>query len=226
VGRRRQYECAYCGEVRPASDDHIPPRSIFAGVHGGRRISVKSCDDCNTGASADDEYFRDTVAKYYRVAETPKAKEVVESFLRATELPEKHRYTEAHVRALTGRDRVPPSSQEREALPEFVVDGERFDRAIRRYVRGLHRKVLGRRISPDTEISVASDPESLLPLQTKLIEIFRLGTRQVVVENVFWFTYVISEDCPTASTWLLVLFDEYPILAHVRDLSGLRLATG
>jgi len=111
-------------------------------------------------------------------------------------------------------------------MPEFVVDGERFDRAIRRYVRGLHKHERGRRVPIDTEISVVSDPERLLPYQSQLVEMFQHGTTRVVVEKVFWYAYAVPFDCETASAWLLVLFDEYPILARVRDLSGLQGATG
>ena len=49
--------CVYCG--KPAtSDDHIPPKTIFGDKKPSDLITVPACENCNTGCSLHDEYFR------------------------------------------------------------------------------------------------------------------------------------------------------------------------
>jgi hypothetical protein len=51
-------ECAYCGEQRELTRDHIPPRCLFGKPRPADLITVPSCVDCNQKASKHDEYFR------------------------------------------------------------------------------------------------------------------------------------------------------------------------
>ena len=89
------FECAYCGRVAPASDDHVPPASIYSSPPPANAPTVKACVACNTGASLDDEYFRDCILKYHRVYERPAAKSQVSAMLRAAAKPQKRKYIDA-----------------------------------------------------------------------------------------------------------------------------------
>ncbi len=53
----QQGECAYCGEWREITRDHIPSRSLFSKPRPSDLITVPSCLPCNKGISKDDEYF-------------------------------------------------------------------------------------------------------------------------------------------------------------------------
>ena len=87
-------ECAYCGGLA-TTEDHIPPQSLLPGVPRKKRPSVPSCGDCNHGASDDDEYFRDVVLKYHRVADKPEASSAVDAMVRAMGHPRKVGYAQA-----------------------------------------------------------------------------------------------------------------------------------
>src|ERR1700730_16699359 len=50
-------ECAYCGEWREITRDHVPSRSLFSKPRPSDLITVPSCYPCNNGVSRDDEYF-------------------------------------------------------------------------------------------------------------------------------------------------------------------------
>src|SRR5258708_2493605 len=50
-------ECAYCGEWRELTRDHVPSRSLFSKPRPSDLITVPSCFSCNNGVSKDDEYF-------------------------------------------------------------------------------------------------------------------------------------------------------------------------
>jgi hypothetical protein len=49
-------ECAYCGDYRDLTKDHVPPRSLF-GKPRPALITVPCCNRCNKGFQQDDEYF-------------------------------------------------------------------------------------------------------------------------------------------------------------------------
>ncbi len=54
--KRSELTCVYCS--RPStSDDHVPPKALFVRPRPSL-ITVRACDTCNNGASADDEAFR------------------------------------------------------------------------------------------------------------------------------------------------------------------------
>ena len=50
--------CAYCGERRELTRDHIPPKCVFGSPRPSNLITVPSCRPCNHQLSKDDEYFR------------------------------------------------------------------------------------------------------------------------------------------------------------------------
>ncbi len=132
------YECAYCGHVAPATDDHVPAKNLFVGPLAGDLPSVKSCDSCNGGSSKDDEYFRDVILKYLPVSDRAAARPLVAKMLRAAGKPEK----EAYARSILGEFRTvdlrTPSGLNVGTQDAFAPDMPRLERVVSRYVRGLH----------------------------------------------------------------------------------------
>src|ERR1700751_6135616 len=50
--------CVYCGQTKPVTADHVPPKNLFPKRPPRNLRTVPSCFDCNNGFSKDDEYFR------------------------------------------------------------------------------------------------------------------------------------------------------------------------
>jgi len=206
--------CAYCG-APATTDDHIPPQGLLIGVPRRMRPSVRACADCNGGASDDDEYFRDVVLKYHRVADKPEAQPAIERMFRAMKKPEKRGYaadailrlTEANVRTFGG---IHLGRQ-----PAYHVDGERIERTAQRYVRGLHQYERGMAIAASHRLRVSCEPESLTDRVRRIAESFRAARVRVVRKGVFWYSYFAATDAPESSAWLLVFFDSFPILGVI-----------
>src|SRR5262245_48797807 len=52
-------QCMICGQyAERVTDDHIPAKGLFGKPRPADLIVVRSCQACNRGTSADDEYFR------------------------------------------------------------------------------------------------------------------------------------------------------------------------
>lgn len=208
-------ECAYCGGAA-TTDDHIPPQSVLPGVPKRSRPHVPSCISCNNGASDDDEYFRDVVLKYHRVTDRPEAEPAVSAMVRAMAHPKKVRYAKAVLGSIFDVDVSTPAGVYLGKQPVFRLDRERLERAIRRYIRGLHLLARGTRVPSDHTVGVRANPEALLDRQDDLAKLFSSGELVVIKDGVFWYKWVVPTDRPSASGWLLVLFDAFPILATVR----------
>lgn len=54
----KQGMCAYCGELRELTRDHVPPRCLFSKPRPSDLVTVPCCDSCNRELSKHDEYFR------------------------------------------------------------------------------------------------------------------------------------------------------------------------
>jgi 5-methylcytosine-specific restriction endonuclease McrA len=50
--------CVYCGETKPLSADHVPPKNLFDRPYPANLLTVPACVDCNGAFSKDDEDFR------------------------------------------------------------------------------------------------------------------------------------------------------------------------
>ena len=116
------YECAYCGQVADATDDHVPPKSFFTGVLDSTLPSVKACAECNGGGSLDDEYFRDTVVSYHGVEGRPQALALIGKMLRATQNPKKASYAKAFRDSIVEVDVVTPGGLSMGKRPALVID--------------------------------------------------------------------------------------------------------
>lgn len=176
---------------------------------------MKACERCNVGASQDDEYFRDAIVKYHRVADLPQAQRQVEAMVRAAGKPQKRKYAEATMRAFVDVEVRTPEGLVIGTAPAYRVDGERLYRAGTRYVRGLHRLELGARVSDGATITVGLDPERIFAATDQVHDVFGGARRRVVQKGVFWYAWMSPRDRPEASAWLLVFFDAFPLVAFV-----------
>lgn len=63
--------CAYCGQPRASTVDHIPPKLFLARPYPENLLTVPACKKCNTSFQADDEYTRFVVSIDFRADKHP-----------------------------------------------------------------------------------------------------------------------------------------------------------
>jgi len=98
-------------------------------------------------------------------------------------------------------------------LVAFHMNVPRLERALIRYVRGLHRFELGTRLADDCAVRPVVKPD-VIHLFRSAVERVMTGRRQVIVQSeVFWYQYGLTKD--RGSVWLLMFFDAFPMLAIV-----------
>jgi hypothetical protein len=50
--------CIYCQTAEATTHDHVPPKQLLRKPYPLNLLTVPSCEKCNNGYSADEEYFR------------------------------------------------------------------------------------------------------------------------------------------------------------------------
>jgi hypothetical protein len=210
-------ECAYCGSLDADTDDHIPPRNIYTAPGPPRPPNVKSCFACNNSASTDDEYFRDIVVKYHRVADLPQVQQQIAAMLRTAKLPAKQRYAQAVLKSFMDVEVKTEAGLYLGRQPAFTVDAERLRRILRRFVFGLYRWETGVRLAADTTLTIVPNPDSVNQLKSELEGVMSGAQVTTVQEGVFWYAWQRAQDNPMAMVWLLVFFDVMPFVAVAAD---------
>ena len=211
-------QCTFCASLDAHTVDHVPPKSFFRGRGVTGLITVRACAACNSGASADDEYVRDTILKHHEVGEQPAAISQVASMLRGMANPKKQKYAEATMRSIRDVAVTTPAGLYLGTRPAFVIDSARLKRTFERYIRGLYRHEFGRRVPTETEFNIAVDPERVLAEQAVVEATFLGGTTKVVDPEVFFYSYVRDEKPPHNSGWLLVFFNTFAVVGAARML--------
>ena len=75
-GRRRKRKCAYCGELREITRDHVIPRSLFLRPLPDEMVTVPACDACNSKKARHDDFLRDLLTIDFEGCESPIAQRV------------------------------------------------------------------------------------------------------------------------------------------------------
>jgi hypothetical protein len=203
--------CTFCD--RPATTrDHVPARAFFARPRPATLITVPACEPCNNLAHTEDDYFRSCVLRHHRVAVVPEAQSQLKSFLASTQRPQSVGFLTKLVADLREIQFLTPGGNVIGTRPGFVVDTERVERTVCRYVRGLYRARVGVRLPLDARVSALSEPEKVFALQPQLAQLAAHPNQHVVQRGVFWFSYEQASDNPVASQWILVFFDEYAVV--------------
>jgi hypothetical protein len=153
---------------------------------------------------------------YHRVAEQYQAQPLVEKMLRAAALPAKRRYFNATIRSLLNAEVTTQAGIYLGRHPAFRVDAQRIIRTARRYVRGLYRYELGRRVPDGLEIIILPEPESVYAAREVILRLIRGRQIRVVQLGVFWYTWAQAGDCPDASVWILEFFNAFPMVGILR----------
>lgn len=146
--------CVLCGENRPVTREHVPPKNLFLPPRPKNTITVPVCDKCNHSYHLDDEYFR----IYVTVGAEPgtrlerlwKEKVVNSSFERSPRL--KGRLNDDRAMLPAHHEREPLCQNDGEVVPDELLpliqpfDALRIEAVVEKIVRCLHFSLTGRRL--------------------------------------------------------------------------------
>lgn len=156
--------CCFCGGTTPAAtQDHLPPRSVFVGRQWPEGYVFPGCEACNAGSAERDSIFAMVTRFDPTSADTPESVAESERLIRA--------FKERHPQL--AREMIPSATDVRRWMrqhelrkPDGVAYGEiplvrvpkgmaeAVEAVSRKLILALHYKHTGRIVPADAEVSV------------------------------------------------------------------------
>ena len=218
--RKKKYskngQCVYCGRILPITEDHVPPKSLFAPTRRNNLIKVPSCREChgeNKQVSQDDEYFRLMLTSRYDVADHPDAKEILPTVMRSLEKPDKTGFKNALLKNFHKMDLTSPGGLYLGKVGVFNVDLNRIYRVLERVIKGLFYHEKGYRLPDNYMVFIRSDSEMQKltedakgKLMVEIIQPLASKTLHTVGNDVFSYRVAFTEADPNTSAWVLIFY--------------------
>lgn len=217
MGRKGPGVCVYCGVEGARSQDHVPPRNLYATPKPPKGAPwVRACEKCNAGFSLDDEYFRDVILKHHVVSDLPAAQRQVDKMLSAIGKPEKRAYAVATLESFRAVDVIGKDGQYLGKQPALRVNNHRFGRVAERIACGLSLWEGHSPGEPDAVVAVHWTPQDIEAAGPTITEFFTSGDVRTIQPGVFWYAIKHAVDHPKSFMALLVFFDVFPVVVVVR----------
>jgi hypothetical protein len=214
--------CYLCQQIPATTDDHVPPRGLFASNHGADAYCLPACESCNGLLTEDEEYLRNVLANSGRNREASSTlKMMLRSFQGSSPLyPFDNR--SLFYRNAGFRDLLSPGGIWRGRLRSFEVSRERIEPVVVKIVRGLHFRERKSAILPDVQFEVFPFfPPDTAPFSAWLSTMhgkvqFTKGVFPRVLTYVGWQVH----EHPESSMWALVFYEStgFAVMAESRDL--------
>jgi hypothetical protein len=151
MARRRKAHCALCGTLSKVTDEHFVPKCLWSDPRPVRTETVPTCESCNSGANHDDEYFRNTLV--LMMGDHPQKKQLFASKVRRS----LERQPDELRKLVETASRQPLFTQSGIFLgnhPTFTLDRRRFERNLRKIVKGLFYIIRKQPFPADGEIGI------------------------------------------------------------------------
>jgi hypothetical protein len=209
-------ECVYCGQIRELDRDHVPPENLFPKPRPSNLVTVPSCRVCNKRFSSDDEYFRTALSLTLDPSQDPRLQQIVDKALRSFKRPESAGLTRTFLRTFNKVELRGPSGLYYGKATTYTVDLVRVRRTCNRIVRGLYFKEMGHRLPSDafthTEVVRPITDPKILDENFENIQVVANRPAKAIGTELFFYKYVIAEDEPLASIWLLNFYHKILVL--------------
>lgn len=213
--------CVYCGSTKELTNDHIPPKALFAKPRPSNLITVPSCRSCNGDASKDDEYFRLMISMRHDTGDHPAVQKNLPSIYRSLQMPSKKGFKRALIGSMCEIEIATPSGFYLGTAEGYDVNLSRLDRVAARITTGLFFHEFGRRLAPEfTTCAYSVDGFSKADQKTKTLVHETLakitsGKPRVFGDGAFIYWLNKVKECDTTSLWVLQFYERINFLCSI-----------
>ncbi len=212
--------CVFCGAIGDVTDDHIPPKTIFAKPRSSDLITVPGCEECNHGWSLDDEYFRTALCLSDNTADERNATAGREAAMRSLQREEARGFAKMFLSRIFPQEVYSPGGIYLGKRLAFNVDLKRIQKVVAKITRGLFYKESDRILPQDYGVSVESndtlgqmDAKCLRDLQNTIINPLLSTQERIIGGGAFRYRHAIPDDGDGfVSVWALTFYGTMPFL--------------
>ncbi len=213
--------CAYCGQTKPVTFDHVPPKNLFPKPRPSNLITVPICNECNRGTSLDDEYFRLVVSMEIRAAQHPAAQRVLPSVYRSMERPEARGLKITLLNRIRDVNLISPLGLYVGKARAYKVDYPRLERVAERIVRGLFFHHRGKPVPSTCGIKAWCLAGRAVPEGIRQVVGGIQGSKSYEIgKRTFRYKFSFVEkpgEHPNSSGWLLSIYETIDFLVLIVD---------
>jgi hypothetical protein len=233
---KTQGTCTYCGTSGIVTQDHIPPKNLFAKPRPDL-LWTPACVACHEAAetSKDDEYFRDILIQRKGIdTSNPNVANALAAWRRSLARPEARRKLEAFRQSIRWNDVVTPNGIFLGRVPAYAVKTHQALRVVLRTVRGLYRHRFGTILPPS--VGVLGYPKTFFDdaatqanaaatewLNGVLHGLLTYGTKFKIGDgSVFRYVVVAKPGDPLSTHWILQFYltTEYLVVTVPEGTDG------
>ena len=199
-------QCAYCGEFKAQTRDHIPPKGLFPKPLPSDLITVPCCEECRAGGSQDDEYFRAVLLAADNLENDPRAQKQIDIVSRSLRNPKKIGFGRMISRSLSEVEITTKAGIILGRKPAFKFDRERVNNVLGRIVRALFFREFSYPVPKDCPVATRLDQFG--EFSNKLSSIGGFQPIRFAADNMFLYTFLRAVDNPNATFWLGTFFEQ------------------
>jgi len=224
--QQKKGTCAYCGKEAFVSDDHIPPKNLFAHPRPSNLITVPSCKKCHDNTSKDDEYFLHILSIRMDVHEHPDAKQNWKAIFESLRRLSNYKYVKY---LFNERRKVDLFSRSGLYIGDTIAvkfDMDRLCKVVNRIIKGLFFLHMGAIIPAEYTITIYPIEGLNISLRDykKDLKDFFLKFKNIepiiIGNNVFLYKYLVASDDKYSSAWLLMFYGKVMFFALVKRMNN------
>ncbi len=229
--------CVHCAVREATTADHIPPKGLYAPPRPSDLLTVPSCEECNGGASMDDEYMRTFLTLKERAGDHPDAKTQVNATMRSLRRNRITGFGRAFLKTVKPVNVTTPAGLILRKALSYEVSFERLEPVVVRIVKGLYWHHEHARIGPEYNVGALFedglhdlDSETRQQLNETIVRPLLQSSLRSTPRNVLRYRYVVARGDEPISAWLFEFYGDVQCLALVtpqsadgKDVSFIRL---
>jgi len=209
-------ECVYCGEIRPLTVDHIPPKNLFPKPRPDNLYTVPSCYPCNNESSKDDEYFRLNIVLREDTPEHVEGSKLFKAVMRSLTRIQSAGYKKSFLSGIKDLEVFTPHGLYLGEVSTYDVELTRVDKVAARMIKGLYYKERSKRLSDEYEVNTYSMTNLIAKQFHGIVQtLLQLPPNFVGKREVFSYWSMSTKDDPDSSVWLLLFFEATAFIGFI-----------
>lgn len=200
--------CAYCGDSKHLTDDHIPPKNLFPKPRPNNLITVPACKKCHSTTSKDDEYFRIKLSLRDDAGNHHSARKNWDSLFRGLNRKKASGLRKSFLSDIKNVHTRTPVGIYTGVRLGYDVDLNRIRKVVERIVRGFYFAEVGKPLGLNTGLKIVlnedllDEPKGFIEeLSKTILKPLASKEAKVIGNNIFSYRHHIAVEDPIVSVW-------------------------
>lgn len=227
--KKKRGFCVICHENHATSDDHIPPKCLFAIKDRVNLLKLPTCLDCNNHSSMDDEYLRSVLISRADVEKSQSTDELRNALKRSLSNPDQPGFQKLYSKAVSFKNVFTPKGIYLGNEPVLYVNYERLEKILSKIIRGLYYHHIKRTLKKEYSIKIFGQdnlklqtPEMKEFIKSKILHYVNQAPLYEIGKNTFHYKYLLTREDNYAGAWVLRFYEKVHFLGLVLNKQDLK----